>query len=71
MRKNLLAIEIISSFWFILIGVLMAVRSCHENYLFLFINFIEKPVVAYSVAPGFGLVVGEFFYVFAEIWVLF
>src|SRR3989338_9109528 len=66
-RKNLFEIEIVSSFWFILIGALPAVRSCHENYLFLFINFIEKSVVAYSIAPGFGLVAGEFFYVFAEI----
>jgi len=32
---------------------------------------IEKSVAAYSVAPGIRFIVYEFFYVFAEIGILF
>lgn len=47
------------------------VNGKHRDYLFRDLNRAEESVITYAVAPGFGSVVGEFFYVLTKIWILF
>jgi len=54
-----------------LVSILAIINSYHKDYLVLVIDLIKKSVAAYSIAPGIRIIVYEFFYVFAEIGILF
>jgi len=58
-------------FFILLVSILAIINRYHKDYFVLAINLVEKSVAAYSITPGIRFIVDEFFYVFAEIGILF
>jgi len=50
-----------------LIGAFSGIRVYHENDFSLIVDGVKETVSAYSIPPGFRLVVNEFFYVLAKV----